>query len=378
MHPKGYFFWLGLGFLLLLLAGPKEVHAQGFMGIKPLNDTIPDEKSGLFILPLLYYTPDTRLAYGAAGVYYFKVPPRTASDLPTRISYVQLLADYTQNKQFDVWGQWNIFTRNEDFLLKGDLRYRDFPDRFYGIGNQSPEENVEMYSYQLLSIKALALKKVRPNFFAGMDYNYTREYNFSYTEGGQLAQGTIAGYAGGVGSAFGLVSVYDTRDNVVNAYKGRFAEFSSYFYQPFFGSTFNFTNINLTYQSYKALKPGHILAFQSVMRWNFGQVPFLDMAMVGGDDILRGYARNRFRDHHFWGTQLEYRYPLWWRFGLTHFAGVGDVYRQPSDIAFRTLKYSVGSGVRFVVNPAERLNIRFDYGYGREGGQFYLMVTEAF
>jgi outer membrane protein assembly factor BamA len=102
------------------------------------------------------------------------------------------------------------------------------------------------------------------------------------------------------------------------------------------------------------------------------------MAAAGGDIILRGYARNRFRDRHFWGTQLEYRYPLWWRFGLVHFAGVGDVYNRPSDIGLPTLKYSIGSGIRFVVNPAERLNIRFDYGYGRQGGQFYLMVTEAF
>jgi len=365
-------------YLILLCMKAGGAHAQGFMGLKPLNDTIPDEKNGFFLVPLLYYTPDTRLAYGAAGVYYFKVPPKSEQDQATRISYVQLLGDYTQNQQLDVWGQWNIFTRNEDFLLKGDVRYRDFPDRFYGVGNQSAEANEERYAYELFSFKALALKKWRPNFFAGLDYSFTREYNFSYEEGGTLETGTVPGFAGGTGSAIGLVAVFDSRDNVVNAYKGRFAEFSSFFYRPFLGSTFNFSNINLSYQSYKSIKPGHILAFQTVFRWNFGEVPFLDMAAAGGDIILRGYARNRFRDRHFWGTQLEYRYPLWWRFGLVHFAGVGDVYNRPSDIGLPTLKYSIGSGIRFVVNPAERLNIRFDYGYGRQGGQFYLMVTEAF
>jgi hypothetical protein len=369
---------LGFLFLILLFLKAGGVTAQGFMGLKPLNDTIPDEKNGFFLLPLLYYTPDTRLAYGAAGVYYFKVPPKSEADLPTRISYVQLLGDYTQNKQLDLWGQWNIFTRNEDFLLKGDVRYRDFPDRFYGVGNNTPEGNEEKYAYELFSIKALALKKWRPNFFAGLDYSYTREYNFSYEEGKLLESGTVPGFAGGTGSALGLVAVFDSRDNVVNAYKGRFAEFSSYFYRPFLGSTFNFSNINLSYQSYKAIKPGHVLAFQTVFRWNFGEVPFLDMATAGGDILLRGYARNRFRDRHFWGTQVEYRYPVWWRFGLVHFAGLGDVYNRPSDIGFNTLKYSIGTGIRFVVNPAERLNIRLDYGYGREGGQFYLMVTESF
>jgi hypothetical protein len=34
--------------------------------------------------------------------------------------------------------------------------------------------------------------------------------------------------------------------------------------------------------------------------------------------------------------------------------------------------------LRFVVDPAERLNIRLDYGYGTEGGYFYFVVGESF
>jgi hypothetical protein len=366
-----------MGFYPSSFIGSKAFGTR-FFGLKPMSDTIPEDKSGFFLLPLLYYTPDTRLAYGAAGVYYFKVPPKTEDQEPTRVSYVQMLADYTQNKQLDVWGIWNIFTRNEDFLLKGEFRYRDFPDRFYGIGNASRTEDVEKYAYQLVSIKALALRKLGQGYFAGLDYSFTNEFGFSYEEGKLLGSGQITGYQGGIGSALGFVGIKDTRDNVINAHKGRYAELSSYFYSPAFGSTFNFTNINLIYQTYKEIKPKHILAWQSVARWNFGDVPFLDMATLGSDEILRGYPRNRFRDHHFWATQVEYRYPLFWRLGLVHFAGLGDIYRRPSDLQFDRLKYSVGSGIRFTVNPAERLNIRFDYGYGREGGQFYFMVTEAF
>ena len=351
-----------------------------FLGFRSLKDTVNDEKSGVFILPLLYYTPDTRWAYGAAGVYYFRATSDKPGEPLTRMSNVQFLADYTQNKQLDIWGLWNIFTKNENFLFKGEARYRNFPDRFYGIGNRTSKEQVEKYSYNLLSLKNLVLKKIRPSLFAGLDYHIEKEYGFTYTENGILESGTVRGYKGSIGSALGLVALYDSRDNVINTYKGRSIELSSYFYRPAIGSTFPFTYLHLMYQDFFQIgrKKGQILAIQAKIRYGFGQVPFLDMSTAGNDDLLRGYAKNRFRDLSFAGAQAEYRFPLFWRFGAVTFAGIGDVFSKPSDLCFDCIKYSVGAGLRFVINPAERLNLRLDYGYGREGGYFYFMVAESF
>lgn len=347
-------------------------------GIRSLSDTVTEEKSGVFILPLLYYTPDTRWAAGAAGVYYFKIPAKLENEKDTRVSNVQFLADYTQNKQLDVWGQWNIFTRNENYLLKGEARYRNFPDRFYGIGNKTSKINEEKYEYSLLSFKSLFLKKIYRSIFAGLDFHYEKEYNFTYQPSGMLESGTIIGYNGGTQSAIGIVGIYDTRDNVINAYRGSLLEISSYFYRKDIGSTFNFTYLNLLYQKFWRLKKKHILALQTKARYGFGQVPFLDMSAVGNDDLLRGYPKNRYKDVNFVGTQLEYRFPLFWRFGFVTFAGIGDVFRDTKDLGLSELKYSYGAGLRFLVNPAERLNIRLDYGHGKDGGYFYFIVAESF
>jgi hypothetical protein len=347
-------------------------------GIRSLSDTVTEEKSGVFILPLLYYTPDTRWAAGAAGVYYFKIPAKLENEKDTRVSNVQFLADYTQNKQLDVWGQWNIFTRNENYLLKGEARYRNFPDRFYGIGNKTSKINEEKYEYSLLSFKSLFLKKIYRSIFAGLDFHYEKEYNFTYQPNGMLESGTIVGYNGGTQSAIGIVGIYDTRDNVINAYRGSLLEISSYFYRKDIGSTFNFTYLNLLYQKFWRLKKKHILALQTKARYGFGQVPFLDMSAVGNDDLLRGYPKNRYKDVNFVGTQLEYRFPLFWRFGFVTFAGIGDVFRDTKDLGLSELKYSYGAGLRFLVNPAERLNIRLDYGHGKDGGYFYFIVAESF
>jgi outer membrane protein assembly factor BamA len=368
-------------FLLLcifLCSSTTYSQRKKFLGFTPLNDTVKTSTEGTFLLPLLYYTPDTRWAAGAAGVHYFKLEAKDSTQLPTRTSNIQLLADYTQNRQADLWASWNVFTRNENYLLKGDLRFRNFPDKFYGIGNNTSKEQMERYSYNLIQIKSMFLKKVKPDFFIGFDYEFEKEYGVKTSPGGLLETGTIRGSNGGVGSAIGFISVYDSRDFIINAQKGMLFEFSTYLFNNFLGSTFNFFNVNTLYQKYWSVKKNHVIAFQYKNKFNFGNIPFIDMATLGNDDILRGYPKNRFRDKHFMGAQVEYRFPLFWRFGLTTFAGAGDVFGELQDLHLNRIKYSVGTGLRFVVNPQEKLNIRLDYAYGREGGYFYFMVAEAF
>lgn len=368
-------------FLLLALALSHGAHAQFAEKFKFWkNDTTPN-KDGIFLFPLLYYTPDTRLAAGAVGVYYFN----TAKDYsfnentpPTRLSFVKLLADYTQNRQFDAWSSWNIFTNEEKFLIKGEVRYRNFPDRFYGIGNASQKESMERYSYDLFHLKGLLMRQVWPSFFAGIDFQYANEFNFKLSENGILDQGNIIGYKGGVGTGIGGVITYDTRDNVVNAYEGHLFELSSYWNSSNLGGDFNFFNLNAIFNKYWEVHSNHILALNVSARFNFGNVPFLEMATVGGDDLLRGYANNRFRDRHFIGGQIEYRFPFWKRFGMVTFIGLGDVFASPSDLSLQTVKFSFGAGLRFSVNTKERLNLRLDYGIGRNNDAFYIMLTEAF
>lgn len=366
------------GAMLLLTHTVIAQKQKKFLGFAPLDDTLSIEKKGFFVLPLLYYTPDTRWAYGGAGVYYFKVPPKTEDEVLTRISYIQFLADYTQNRQLDMWGVWNVFTRNENYLLKGEVRYRNFPDRFFGIGNNTTLDQEERYEYSLVSIKNLMLKKVRPAMFVGFDYHFEYEFNFGYTTGGVLEQGTITGYKGGIGSALGAVAIYDSRDNAINSQTGKLAELSTYVYTPAIGSTFSFVAINGIYQQHWLIKKNRSLNLQTKLRLSYGDVPFLDLSVAGGDDMLRGYPRYRYRDNHFIGTQIEYRAHLFWRLGIVGFAGVGDVFGSSTDIRLSNLKHSVGSGLRLLVNPAERLNIRFDYALGKEGGYFYFSVGEAF
>ncbi len=355
---------------------PKKTLFERF-GITPLDDTTTSVHNGFIFMPVLFYSPDTRLGFGAAGAYVFHLGAHD-SELHTRTSFVRFSGAYTINKQIDLASEWGVFTKGERYFLKGDMRFRIYPDRFYGVGNTTPASNMEIYEYKLFNIRASALKKLKENLFAGTSLQFNRSFDFKYSPTGALGDGTVTGYNGGVNAGVGALLIYDTRDNVLNSYKGMFLETSSLFYHQAYGSTYNYQVFQLEYCKYWQVGPKHILAWQFRSRMSFGEVPFLELSMVGNDDILRGYPRNRFRDNHFMLTQLEYRFPLFWRLGMTTFAGFGDVFSRPQDMSWRNTKFTVGAGLRFLVNTAERINIRLDYGYGSEGGFIYINVAEAF
>lgn len=176
----------------------------------------------------------------------------------------------------------------------------------------------------------------------------------------------------------GLVATWDTRDNAINAYSGHYFQLATYFNTSALGSDFTYNRYSLEYRGFKRLTKNTVLAVNVLGQFTTGQVPFLDFPRVGGDQILRGYASYRYRDRNRAAMQVEYRFPLFWRLGAVAFAGLGDVYDSPKEVSMNTLKYSYGGGLRFKLNRTERINLRLDYGWGRNSSAFYLAIIEAF
>jgi hypothetical protein len=342
----------------------------------------PEKVKGLIPLPVLYYTPDTRLGFGGALIGFFKLQSKQDSTY-TRLSTARIIFDYTLNKQTDQFLEWAIFTREEKYLLRGELRHRVYADRFYGIGNNTPLTDEEKYSFEFVSTKFGAFKKISEFSFLGPDLQLTNFYNVKTNpltdeRPSQLEEKQIAGYKGGLNSGLGIVYLIDSRDNVAYASRGIFLEAAAYHYGKTFGGDFNYENYKVNFSKYFQLKPDHIIGSNTVFNFNTGEVPFMLLAPAGGDKILRGYSKNRFSDQNFAGTQVEYRFPLFWRFSMATFAGIGEVFDDVNDIRMNNLKYSVGTGLRFALNPQQKLNLRADIGYGREGINFYMVIGEAF
>ena len=77
--------------------------------------------------------------------------------------------------------------------------------------------------------------------------------------------------------------------------------------------------------------------------------------------------------------QAEYRMPLFWKFGLAGFAGVSEVAPNFNDFDFSQIKWFAGAGLRFAMFPKDRVNLRVDFGFGRDGSSgVYFKLNEAF
>jgi hypothetical protein len=108
------------------------------------------------------------------------------------------------------------------------------------------------------------------------------------------------------------------------------------------------------------------------------------MALLGqnisGVALARGYFGGRFRDKVMSLAQVEYRFPIIWRFGGVVFAGTGNVASSVDKFDFTNLKTGIGAGLRFSLVPEERINLRIDVGYGFATQTLYpyISFTEAF
>jgi hypothetical protein len=77
-------------------------------------------------------------------------------------------------------------------------------------------------------------------------------------------------------------------------------------------------------------------------------------------------------------AQAEWRWTATPRWGFVAFAGAGKVSGALGDIETDDWLPAVGAGVRFRMLRALPLNLRADFGWGRDDSTFTLAVGEAF
>jgi len=340
------------------------------------DETAKKEKtSGLAFLPVIYYTPETKWAFGAGGLYYFRL---TEDKTVSRPSNVAFIAVYTQRKQTNV-------EMNPDFYLKKGLhiqtkvQYSDFPDQFYGIGNGTTEDMEEPFTSKYWKLSVEALKRVRGPLNVGFQYFFDSTKLTEMKEGGLLESANTPGSTGGTVSGLGYFMTYDSRDSIFYPTVGCFHQFSAMAFGKALGSDFAFNRFYLELRRYFRFSYSQCLAFQTRCLVQTGVPPIWRMGLLGGAESMRGYYLGRYRDKNMITLQAEYRWvPVFWRVGLAAFAGIGDVAATLGDFDLGRFKYTYGLGLRFVIDPKQRLHLRVDFGFGKESSGIYFTASEAF
>ncbi len=335
------------------------------------------KKHHLLLFPVIAKSIETGWEFGGAGSFTFHV---NKNDTDSRTSSLQALVLYSTKKQFVSAINGTQYFNKEKFILMEQISYSSFPDKFWGLGNNTSDAAEEPYQFQQFYTYAHLLRKVAPRLFIGGIYEYQKVWDIEYVPGGLFDKENIPGRNGYKVSGLGASITYDSRNDAFAPSQGSFAQIFFNHFNPILGSDFKYTNYVVDLRKFIRIKRGQVIALQLYSFNNSGaDIPIRSLASLGGATQMRGYYDGRYRDHQQVLTQAEYRMDIKKRFGIVAFGGLGNVNDHLSHVSFENLKYSYGAGIRFALNKSERLNIRLDYGIaGGANKGFYLQIGEAF
>ncbi|MEQ9380511.1 MAG: BamA/TamA family outer membrane protein [Imperialibacter sp.] len=357
-----------VGFWIVWLMGWHSLYAQTADTTSIQDST----RNRIYGLPVAFYTPETKLAFGVAGVYAFRIANDTAD------SQVQALAIYTLNKQLLLYAPFQLRWHQNQYYSYGEVGYYRYVYQFYGIGNPAPLEALEFYEVNFPRIRLNLLRRVRPNLYAGLRY-WFESYKIVKTDpDGRLANEAITGNRGGLTSSPGLVLIYDSRNNIFFPGSGWYIETLVQHDNRWTGSDFRYTTVSVDASTYFTTPWKHVVALNGYAVMQQGEPPFHLLAMLGGSKKLRGYFEGRFRDKNLMLLQAAYRAPLFWRIGAVAFVGYGGVAPQIQAFSLDNFKLAGGAGLRFVLDQEKKINIRIDAGFGKGTSGYYLTIGEAF
>lgn len=343
------------------------------------NDTTDISQPQLIFYPTLAFAPETswEIGFSTLYVYYAK------GDTLNRLSELNGFTFVTLENQYGIWFDHALYGDKDKWFFLGRLRFQSFPLRYYGIGMDTSPEYLALADANQILIKERVLREVKKNFYAGLEIDFQRMSRVSFIPSESAPEFDLPlGFEGSTNLGLGLGLVYDNRHNVLNVRQGNFTEIAYLRYLPSL-STFGFNGVLVDSRVFRKVGVNNVLAWQGIGQFYQGDVPFNQLALLGGESMMRGYYLGRFRDKNQIATQLEFRMlplPLNFsnRIGAAVFAGAGTVFPDFSKASIHQVVWSAGGGLRFLLFPKKDIYTRFDVAFTKEGSGFYLFIGEAF
>lgn len=357
----------GFAMAVLCVGAPTSSAAQ----------TLPDSTVGrrrIQPLPALGSAPETGLQFGATVL---AVVERPAQDHARPASLIATALRSTKAQtRFSIEGEH--WTRQNRRRLNALLAWQKFPLPFYGIGDATREDNKEIFTPKGIEALVGVQQRVRGSWYATGGVRLLDQTITTDTIG-VLRQGSLTGSRGGRLVELSVGALLDSRDNLFAPRRGTFAQVSYTHNDDDLGSPFQYDRVRLDARHYRTLVGTHVVATQLLLLGVSGNAPFDQLALVGGGDIMRGYARGRYRDQRLAAAQVEYRTPLVHRIGLVAFAGAGTVASAWTALTDARLLPTYGGGARVQLDPQQRTAVRVDFGVGRESSTgLYIGFNQAY
>lgn len=339
-------------------------------------DSIRDtRKPKLQGFPIAFYSPETRFAAGAVGFLSF----RWRNDsLNARASSITIGGAYTQNRQVLFYLPYNLSLKNDQYRLTGEIGYFKYNFSYFGIGNDNPLADEEMYEVTFPRLRLNAYKKIGTYNFVGLRYAFDRYKNLMFQNGGALEDSMILGTMGGINSSIGIGFISDRRDHQFYPRSGTYTEINVDVDHRLTGSHYQCIKMSFNFTYYLSLGDKSVVAANFNSRNAAGEIPFYGLSQIGGTKRLRGQFEGQQRDVNAIQSQIEYRQEFLKNWGFTVFGGTGMAYQTFNQLTSNQLNFGYGAGLRYKLDKKEHVNIRLDVGFG--GGRVlpYFTISEAF
>src|SRR5262245_724111 len=300
---------------------------------------------------------------------------------------VSLLYTYKQYQVFQFNGSIPFPSRKSGRLSfdLGAAYISRAQDDFFGIGNNSPEDETEFRTVTRQTSAGFT-SKWNERWTSGFRAVY-RNVGVTNPTSGVSTQDVVsaASVPGLFGATLGSAGFFVTRDTEKrenNSFKGGFDDFQISFNRSVSGGDFEYWRYRFSSRHLFWLTDDgrKVLAARGLVETNVTPgdhlMPFFDMPFVGSDEGLRGFDNFRFRDKSALALTLEYRYRIWPRIDWGLFIDEGQVAPQLGDMALNG--FHTGYGVRLFVWPKPNLPISIDYGRSNETWRVYINFNTRF
>lgn len=394
---------------------PQQDFFDLFRKKKPKAPQIPIRNLHAIVLPLIGSTPSTGLQFGAGSTMTWKLgkAPGTKFSAGT----VQVL--WTTEKQLISYIRSTMFFNRNKTLLQTEWRWYLFRLPAYGLGTSDETYIPELpgqtvvptgqgmsewrfpMQYDWLKLHQVLYREVAPFIYAGLGYHFDYYYQIRdellnvEDPASLLTPHFVYSRLHGFNhneyqtSGISMNLVYDTRDNIVNAYSGIYVNLNFRLNMKALGSHRNGTTLWTEFRAFKSLGKKlqrHILAL-----WLYGsfktsgEIPYLHLMSTGFDYMNssgRGYPEGRWRGEDLVYGELEYRFPISPCTGILGgvvFANVTSASNR--DMGIPILGYlmpGAGVGIRIMVGKHDRTNLSVDLGFGEYNRGLYLQAAEVF
>lgn len=339
-----------------------------------LDGTQVHGEEGATFLPALYYTPDTSIALGGSVIYF----QRENAQEKWKTSTVQSALVYTLNRQWIAQFSPDLYLNQGKILLRGFFLYLIYPDYYYGVGTSAPIDFSESYTSESIRFRLNPSVWIQEKTWLGLSWEWNS------TQWSQLKEnGLVAGLATQIGkrhhfSGLGFTLRQDHRNQVFYPTQGHFLEAQVQLFDPkLLFNDFRFWKCSVDWRKYFSLGEQSVFGVQGVFQGSGGgEKPFYQLPAIGGQRSLRGYREGRYRGDFSLFFQGEYRRQLTEKLGGVLFSGIGTIFGPKED--YQRIFPAVGAGVRYLLEPLERINARFDVGYWPGNFGFYILIGESF